>query len=60
MLRDSYLINNDLHRRFEEIMENTEDRVIEELEDRAKCEGWTTIEKHLGNEPGVDLKLGKD
>ncbi len=37
----------------------SEGRVVEELEKRAKSEGWTT-EKHPGNEPGVDLKLGKD
>ena len=48
------------YKKWEEIMQNIEDRVIEELEKKAKSEGWIPIKNVGRGKPGVDLKLTKD
>jgi len=40
-------------------LQNTEECVVEVLEQRALSEGWGVIEKHVGSDVGCDLKLQK-
>jgi hypothetical protein len=46
--------------KWEERMRHPHDSVIEELDKKAKNDGWEVVEKHLGKEHGIDMRLRKN
>lgn len=52
--------NQQERQKWETIMQHSHDSVVEVVEKKAKDDGWKTEKKHLGNEPGIDLKLEKN
>ena len=59
MTKNSDLENQQEYQKWEAKMQHSHDSVIEVLDKKANDDGWKT-EKHLGNEPGIDLKLKRN